>query len=295
MDALKRLDALGPEDALAAFLRCCGSRRWAEAMERGRPYRDEPALLEAGERAFAALVREDWLEAFSHHPRIGDRGALAARYAATPSGSPPDSRGEAWAATEQGAVAGAGEDVLDALLRGNREYEARFGHIFIVCASGKAAPEMLALLRERLPNEPAAELQIAAAEQRKITAIRLGKLLAEGLEMSGITTHVLDTSLGRPAGGVAVTLERREGGAWIELGHGRTDTDGRCKDLLPPGSVVQQSVYRLTFDSAAYFGARGTPTFYPEVSVVFEVREPAQHHHVPLLLSPFGYSTYRGS
>ena len=279
MDALKRLDALAPEAALAAFLRCCGARSWAEAMERGRPYPDEASLREAAQRAFAVLTREDWLEAFSHHPRIGDRGAPAAR----------------WSASEQGGVLGAEEDVLDALLRGNSEYEARFGHIFIVCATGKTAPQMLALLRARLPNQPAAELEIAAAEQRKITAIRLAKLLAEDLGMAGITTHVLDTSLGRPAGGVGVTLSRREGSAWVELGRGRTDADGRCQDLLAQGGSLQPSVYRLTFDTAAYFGARGVPSFYPEVSVVFEVREPAQHHHVPLLLSPFGYSTYRGS
>jgi 5-hydroxyisourate hydrolase len=113
--------------------------------------------------------------------------------------------------------------------------------------------------------------------------------------MNGLTTHVLDTSLGRPAAGVAVTLARREGPGWIELGRSRTDADGRCKDLLPPGSGLQPSVYRLTFEVAAYFGARGAPSFFPEVSIAFEVREPAQHHHVPLLLSPFGYSTYRGS
>jgi 5-hydroxyisourate hydrolase len=113
--------------------------------------------------------------------------------------------------------------------------------------------------------------------------------------MSGITTHVLDTSLGRPASGVSVRLERREGSAWAELARGATDADGRCKNLLPDGTGLQPSVYRLSFDTAEYFGRRGLPTFYPEVVVVFEVREPAQHHHVPLLLSPFGYSTYRGS
>jgi hydroxyisourate hydrolase len=285
MDALKRLDALPPEEAAAAFLRCCGSRRWAQAMERGRPYPDAPALLAAAERAFASLGREDWLEAFSHHPRIGDRSSLAARF--------PQTAG--WSAAEQGGIAGAGEDVLDALLSGNRDYEARFGHIFIVCATGKTAAQMLALLRERLPNAPAAELEIAAAEQRKITAIRLAKLLAEVSGMSGITTHVLDTSLGRPAAGVAVRLARREGAAWIELGRGATDADGRCQSLLPEGVSLQASIYRLSFDAGAYFGGRGLPTFYPEVSVVFEVREPAQHHHVPLLLSPFGYSTYRGT
>ena len=164
MDALKRLDALPGPDARAAFLRCCGSRSWAEAMLSGRPYRDEPTLLAAAGRAFAALGREDWLEAFSHHPRIGDRGAHAA----------------GWSAAEQSGVDGAAQDVVGALARANRDYEARFGYIFIVCATGKSAAEMLALLRERLPNGPAAELEIAAAEQRKITAIRLKKLLSEG-------------------------------------------------------------------------------------------------------------------
>jgi len=105
---------------------------------------------------------------------------------------------------------------------------------------------------------------------------------------------VLDTSLGRPARDVAVTLERREAGVFIEIGRGRTDADGRCR-LLPQGVSLQASVYRLRFDTGGYFEGHGLPAFYPEVSVVFEVREPAQHHHVPLLLSPFGYSTYRGS
>jgi 2-oxo-4-hydroxy-4-carboxy-5-ureidoimidazoline decarboxylase len=166
-----RLDALPEAEALAAFQRCCGSRRWAEAMAHGRPYRDEPALRAAAERAFASLQRADWLEAFSHHPRIGERAAPAERFPAT----------AGWSASEQAAVAGAGGDVLDALLRTNRAYEARFGHIFIVCATGKSASEMLALLRERLANDPERELAVAAAEQRKITALRLKKLLEEGV------------------------------------------------------------------------------------------------------------------
>ena len=167
---LTRIDALPEPHALAAFLRCCGSRRWAEAMARGRPYDDEPKLLAAAERAFAPLQRADWFEAFSHHPRIGDRGSLAERF--------PQTAG--WSQSEQGGVAGAGEDVLGGLLQANRDYEARFGYIFIVCATGKSAGEMLSLLQERLPNDPEAELEIAAAEQRKITAIRLKKLLSEG-------------------------------------------------------------------------------------------------------------------
>jgi 5-hydroxyisourate hydrolase len=113
--------------------------------------------------------------------------------------------------------------------------------------------------------------------------------------VSALTTHVLDTSTGRPASGVAITLERRESDCWLELGRGRTDADGRCRELLPEGVPLQPARYRLTFATGDYFSGRGVPAFYPHVSVVFEVREPQQQHHLPLLLSPYGYSTYRGS
>jgi 5-hydroxyisourate hydrolase len=114
--------------------------------------------------------------------------------------------------------------------------------------------------------------------------------------MSAITTHVLDTARGRPAAGVPVTLEARDGaGVWRAEGGGTTDADGRLRDLLPPGRALAEGTYRLTFDTAAYFNAQGTPGFYPSVEIVFVVRDAAQHHHVPLLLSPYGYSTYRGS
>jgi 5-hydroxyisourate hydrolase len=114
--------------------------------------------------------------------------------------------------------------------------------------------------------------------------------------MSAITTHVLDTSRGRPAAGVPVTLEARDpGGAWAELGRGFTDADGRLKDLLPPGHKLSKGAYRLTFDTAVYFAAQGARGFYNEVSVSFVVAEAGAHYHVPLLLSPYGYTTYRGS
>lgn len=112
--------------------------------------------------------------------------------------------------------------------------------------------------------------------------------------MSPITTHVLDVSLGRPAAGVPVVLENRAGADWVELGRGVTDADGRLKTLMAPGTLAA-GVYRLTFDTGAYFKLLGSPGFFPTVPVVFELRAPGGHHHVPLLLSPFGYSTYRGS
>jgi 2-oxo-4-hydroxy-4-carboxy-5-ureidoimidazoline decarboxylase len=169
MDALKHANAQAPEQAAAELLRCCGSSRWAKAMTQGRPFASSQALLAAADREWWRLGREDWLEAFRHHPKIGDKDALRVRFEAT----------RAWAASEQGGVSAADEKTLDALDAGNREYEARFGWIFIVCATGKTAAEMLALLRARLENAPDDELRIAAAEQAKITRIRLEKLLAE--------------------------------------------------------------------------------------------------------------------
>lgn len=113
--------------------------------------------------------------------------------------------------------------------------------------------------------------------------------------MSAITTHVLDLSTGMPAEGLTVTLERRDaGGGWATLTRRHTDEDGRVRDLLAAGAL-SAGVWRLTFATGEYFGSRGVPTFLPEVAVTFEVFDAERHHHVPLLLSPFGFSSYRGS
>jgi 5-hydroxyisourate hydrolase len=113
--------------------------------------------------------------------------------------------------------------------------------------------------------------------------------------MSAITTHVLDTSTGNPARGVALVLDwRNPTGEWMEMGRGVTNQDGRVTNLLAEGPI-QTGVYRLSFDTASYFRNQGIEGFYPHVPVVFEVRDGQQHFHVPLLLNPFGYSTYRGS
>jgi len=114
--------------------------------------------------------------------------------------------------------------------------------------------------------------------------------------MSAITTHILDVAHGRPAAGVAVLLERRDAtGRFCEVGHGVTDADGRLKTLLGPGSGLIAGTWRLTFETGAYFAASEVPAFHPSVSVTFEVGDASQHYHVPLLVSPFGYTTYRGS
>lgn len=109
-----------------------------------------------------------------------------------------------------------------------------------------------------------------------------------------ITTHILDTSSGRPAAGVQVRLETRDGEGWRQLGSGRTDDDGRAKDLLGEGRL-ERGTFRLTFATGDYFRSRGVEGFHPEIAIVFQVTDPGEHHHVPLLVSPFGYTTYRGS
>jgi 5-hydroxyisourate hydrolase len=114
--------------------------------------------------------------------------------------------------------------------------------------------------------------------------------------MSRISTHVLDTAKGKPAAGVPVRLERQESsGRWLPLALGRTDQDGRCGQLLAESATLLEGVYRLTFDTASYFEACGVDGLYPAVEVLFRVRKSESHFHIPLLLSPNGYTTYRGS
>ena len=113
--------------------------------------------------------------------------------------------------------------------------------------------------------------------------------------MSGITTHVLDIARGRPAAGVPVTLESRSEGGWAVVGRGATDADGRLRELAPADFDLRAGEYRLTFDVGSYFSSWGAEGFYTEVVVSFVVRDAAAHYHVPLLLSPYGYTTYRGS
>lgn len=114
--------------------------------------------------------------------------------------------------------------------------------------------------------------------------------------MSAITTHILDISIGRPAAGVLVKLERQTSdGQWEPIGIQKTDNDGRARDLIPDGEQLVAAVHRLTFDVGPYFGEQQVDSFYQEVTIAFNVNDVSQHYHVPLLLSPFGYSTYRGS
>ncbi len=157
---LPRLNALPADAARARFLACCGSSTWAEGMTAGRPFLSVEEMHAEAERLFGALSSADWKEAFSSHPRIGETAA-----------------GTNWSAQEQSGVNGADRRVLAELAELNKAYFQKFGYIFIVFASGKSAGEMLAMLKERLGHDAPTELLTAAAEQAKITHLRLDKLL----------------------------------------------------------------------------------------------------------------------
>jgi 2-oxo-4-hydroxy-4-carboxy-5-ureidoimidazoline decarboxylase len=167
MSAVSLLNELDEQAFHDGLIRCCGSTRWAGAMEAGRPFASEQDLFAKSDAAWAATGEADWLEAFTHHPKIGDRESLRQKFASTAT----------WAANEQSGTSSASEDVLSALAEGNEAYARKFGFIFIVCATGKSAAEMLALLQARLPNDRETELRIAAGEQHKITRLRLEKWL----------------------------------------------------------------------------------------------------------------------
>ncbi|MDA8021177.1 MAG: 2-oxo-4-hydroxy-4-carboxy-5-ureidoimidazoline decarboxylase [Thermoanaerobaculia bacterium] len=168
--SLRELNDLGAGELTDRLAACCGSRRWTREVAARRPFSGESELFDAAELAADAMERQDWLEAFSHHPRIGDVDSLRRRFGATSGG---------WSAGEQAGMTDASDAMIERLAAANRRYEERFGYLFIVCATGKSAGEMLALLEERLGNHAESELAIAAGEQRKITRLRLEKLLAD--------------------------------------------------------------------------------------------------------------------
>jgi OHCU decarboxylase len=163
---LPEFNALPSAQAESALMDCCGSARWAASVASRRPYATAEALHKAADAIWWNLERTDWLEAFSHHPQIGDK----------PGGGSESAR--QWAEGEQTGARAASDDVKSRLTRANRAYFEKFGYIYIVCATGKTAEGMLAILNQRLQNDLASELSIAAEQQRMITRIRLDKLLA---------------------------------------------------------------------------------------------------------------------
>ena len=163
---IAEFDHLAVEEKKKLLQSCCGSTAWVNKMIAALPAEDLVDLLEIAEEQWYACHEADWREAFSHHPQIGDIDSLKEKFSATAQ----------WAASEQASVKQASEQTLEQLAEGNQVYKERFGYIFIVCATGKSADEMLQLLNQRLYNNPDVEIQMAMEEQLKITRLRLEKL-----------------------------------------------------------------------------------------------------------------------
>jgi OHCU decarboxylase len=184
---LERLNCLSQEAATAELLNCCGSRNWARQMSEQRPFRHLRALTESADRIWWSLDRQDWLEAFCSHPKIGEskKGVIASQSVkeqqSVKERQSMDARKESlsnkWSEGEQSGARVASQEVMNALAEANRTYKSKFGYIFIVCATRKTAEEMLSLLEQRLHNDADTELRVAAEEQTRITHLRLEKLL----------------------------------------------------------------------------------------------------------------------
>ncbi|KAL6754516.1 hypothetical protein V8C86DRAFT_2699960 [Haematococcus lacustris] len=307
-------------------LSCCASPAFAERLAASGPHPNFAALVAAARSIWWNEIGiPEWLAAFAAHPKIGDNRAASAKPAAF----------GAWSRTEQAAAASSStEDVAAELATWNQKYLDKFGFIFIIFAKGRLAPEILAALKARYQRQPYEELRTAAQEQMKITELRLGNLFGKSAEQellatmqrraekilsqmvpqassgplrSPITTHVLDAALGVPAKGLAVALMKREDSSqqWETVAEGITNDDGRVGALMAPSNYMPPGRYRMLFHTGSYLMAckaahpsfYSNVPFYPEVSVDFEIdpEKTTDHYHVPLLLSPYGYSTYKGS
>ncbi len=166
-DNLEKLNNISKLQTETVFLSCCGSRRWAQKMVEAQPFADVADLINQAKHIWQNLANEDWLEAFAAHPKIGAKKAV----------SQATAQSAEWSNAEQSGVNAAADAVKNQLEKFNRLYERKFGFIFIVCATGKSAAEMLEICQARLDNDAATEIRIAADEQKKITEIRLKKLL----------------------------------------------------------------------------------------------------------------------
>ncbi|PIN01842.1 Transthyretin [Handroanthus impetiginosus] len=326
------------------WLACCGSVKFAEEMVAAGPFSNYQEALDAAKDIwFNKVDVNGWLEAFAAHPQIGD----------SPSQSHKSPTSAQWSKGEQStALTTATKSTLQELYEWNARYRQKFGFVFLIFASGRSTPEILAEIKRRYHNRPIVEFEIAAEEQMKITELRLSKLFSANATAGSttktphatdvvtkagedrvsiigghltaptenltakpsqtftrtrppITTHILDVARGCPAAGVEVRLETWDSnqsrpvfghtdlGRWKLQGSSATDKDGRSGQLMNMVNALNPGIYRISFNTGKY----NPEGFFPYVSIVFEVRDSQkwEHFHVPLLLSPFSLSTYRGS
>jgi 5-hydroxyisourate hydrolase / 2-oxo-4-hydroxy-4-carboxy-5-ureidoimidazoline decarboxylase len=285
----KEFNDLFEQVANNALKKCCVSESWVNGLIKNIPFSSPDELIKnAANCWYDNCTENDWKEAFNGHPKIGNVDSLKQKFAPT----------KDWANKEQIKVGEADDKILETLSKLNDKYLSKFGYIFIVSATGKSAKEIVDIIQIRLLNSKEDELNIAMGEQHKITMIRLAKLIddlgATADLRSHITTHVLDTSTGIPAKGMPIKLEGFTDGSWKPIAIGITNNDGRIADLLAPGKLLTSGNYQMTFSTEPYYKSKDQNGFYPQVNIQFKVSD-HDHYHVPLLINPYGYTTYKGS
>lgn len=286
---LREFNNLSTQSIYSTLEMCCVSSKWINRMIESKPFKSANELiLKSSEIWEKDVLKEDVLEAFTGHPKIGDIESLMDKYQSS----------KEWAGKEQASVSKASVEIIQDLAKYNKLYEEKFGFIFIVSASGKTAEEMLNLIKVRVEHSLNTELNVAKNEQHKITTIRLAKLIDElpdAADMSShITTHVLDTSTGIPGKNILIKLKENIENSWQTIALGFTNSDGRIANLLPPGRRLEPKNYLMEFDTNAYYQQNNQVGFYPKVDIEFIIVDKS-HYHIPLLLNPYGYTTYRGS
>ncbi|XP_042017802.1 uric acid degradation bifunctional protein TTL-like isoform X1 [Salvia splendens] len=326
------------------WLACCGSAKFAQQMASAAPFSNYQQAVDAARDIwFNKVDVNGWLQAFAAHPAIGE----------SPSKTVKSQTSAQWSKGEQStALATATDATLQELYDWNARYRQKFGFVFLIFASGRSTPEILAEIKKRYHNRPIIEFELSAKEQMKITELRISKLFPANATVASttktphnadvatkagedrisvigghlstaketpapeppraltrtrppITTHILDVARGAPASGIDVRLEMWAGrqsrplfgeadsGLWKLEGLSSTDRDGRSGQLMSMVDALSPGIYRISFDTGKY----NPEGFFPYVGIVFEVKESQkwEHFHVPLLLSPFSFSTYRGS
>ncbi|MFT3716998.1 MAG: 2-oxo-4-hydroxy-4-carboxy-5-ureidoimidazoline decarboxylase [Gordonia sp. (in: high G+C Gram-positive bacteria)] len=256
----RSINALGADDLSGLLSGVCTAPEWIANVVAARPYETVDELLAVSDHAVASLTAEGLSAALDGHPRIGERSGHAA------------------SAREQAAVLAAGDDFAGRMADANARYEERFGHVYLVAAAGRKPDELLGLLETRLANDPGTENTVVRRELAAINRSRLAALLPANVPVS---THVLDTTTGRPVVGMRVELIGPDG----PVADGITDTDGR----IPGFALVRPGRYTAIYHTGDHF----PDGLYPQVAITVDLR--TGKVHLPLLLSPFAYSTYRGS
>lgn len=248
---------------------CSKSKSWVNLLTARRPFSSIDEFLKQSKDIWMSLPRHEWLSVINQEPLIGDTHS-------------EQRKNSGWS-DEHTGVSSSSSETLAQLKVANHQYDKQFGFRYIVCASGKSGDELLEILQTRLSNSPEQEIHIAASELAKIIELRL----INSLQKSPVTTHVLDTCVGKPAANIRVSLSEMQKKDWKEIAQSVTNQEGRAITFIPSVILKSTAQYKMAFEIEG--------CFFSPIQNSFRTRSVNEHYHLPLLVSPFGYTIYRGS